>query len=142
MCIIKINFMKDGGEVAGKGSYGIVYVNPRPNCQGEKKGERNDQAGKVFFKKDEENRYIGKKHALEEMHSFQQIKKRFPHSMKTIKKYTILPEKKCLIQHKKLPTDQKWYMDKKKDHLHRDSRLRRNRHDCLRKSQIHSSRRL
>ena len=106
--------MKDGGEVAGKGSYGIVYVNPRPNCQGEKKGERNDQAGKVFFKKDEENRYIGKKHALEEMHSFQQIKKRFPHSMKTIKKYTILPEKKCLIQHKQLPTDPKWYMDKKK----------------------------
>lgn len=106
--------MKDGGEVAGKGSYGIVYVNPRPNCQGEKKGERNDQAGKVFFRKDKEDHYIGEIHALEEMQSFQQIKKRFPHSMKTIKKYAILPEKKCLIQHSQLPTDPRWYTNKKK----------------------------
>ena len=106
--------MNKGGEVAGKGSYGIVYINPRPNCQGEKNRKRNDEAGKVFFRKDEQNRYIGEQHALEEMHSFQQIRKQFPKSMKTIKKYTILPEKKCLIQHKQLPKDPKWYTDKKK----------------------------
>lgn len=106
--------MKEGGEVAGRGSYGIVYVNPRPNCRGEKNRKRNDQAGKVFYKKDEQNHYQGRKHALEEMQSVQQIRKRFAHSMKTIKKYAILPEKKCLIQHSQLPKDPRWYTDKKR----------------------------
>lgn len=105
--------MNKGGEVAGKGSYGIVYINPRPVCKGEKNNGRNDQAGKVFFKKNSENKYVGREDAKEEMESFIKIKKKFHKSMKTIKKYAILPEKKCLIHHKLLPTNQEWYADKK-----------------------------